>query len=199
MGNTATKTPFRLALAVIIFAGSTGAQAGLQEGIAAYKKANYPAALKELRPLADSGNAKAQVLLGEIYNSGKGVPQDQAEAASWYRKAAEQGDAGAQATLGVMYDNGVGVAQDNKEALSWYHKAAEQGDAEAQYILGGLYKRGQDELPADLVQAHKWFNLAMVAGYEIAQQDIEETEAMMSAEQIEKAKLIEKEWLAKHR
>ena len=199
MGNAATRTAFRLALAIIIFAGSAGAHAGLQEEIAAYKKANYPAALKELRPLADNGDAKAQVLLGEIYSSGKGVPQDHVEAALWYRKAAEQGDAGAQATLGVMYDNGVGVAQDSKEAISWFRKAAEQGDTEAQYILGGMYKRGQDVLPVDLVQAHKWFNLAMVSGYEIARQDVEETEAMMSAEQIEKARLIEKGWLAKHR
>ena len=32
-------------------------------------------------------------------------PQDDAEAAKWYRLAAEQGDAEAQHNLGVMYDN----------------------------------------------------------------------------------------------
>ena len=199
MGNTAVRTPFRLALAIIFIAGSAGALADLQDGISAYQKGNYPAALKELRPLADSGNAKAQMLIGDIYDNGKGVPQNQAEAASWYRKAAEQGDAGAQTTLGVMYDNGVGVPQDSKEAVSWYHKAAEHGYAEAQYILGGLYKRGQGALPIDLVQAHMWFDLAVVSGYEIAHEDMEEVEAMMGGEQIEKAKLMAKEWLAKHR
>jgi len=199
MNNSMMRTPFKLVLTMIFIAGSAGAQAGLQDGITAYQKGNYPAALKELRPLADNGDAKAQAILGEIYDSGKGVLQNHAEAASWYRKAAEQGDAGAQTTLGVMYENGVGVPQDNKEAVSWYQKAAEQGYAEAQYILGGLYKRGQGVLPVDLVQAHKWFNLAVVTGFEIAQQDVEEIEAMMSGEQIEKAKLMVKEWLAKHR
>ena len=32
-------------------------------------------------------------------------PQDDAEAAKWFRLAAEQGDAEAQHNLGVMYDN----------------------------------------------------------------------------------------------
>lgn len=199
MGNTVIKTTFRLALAMIFIAGSAGVQAGLQDGITAYRKGNYPAALKELRPLADNGDAKAQALLGEIYDSGKGVPQNHTEAASWYRKAAEQGNAAAQTALGVMYENGIGVPQDNKEALSLYHKAAELGSSEAQYILGGLYKRGQGSLPIDLVQAHKWFDLSVVAGFEIAHEDVEEVEAMMSAEQIAEAKLMAKEWLAKHR
>jgi len=37
------------------------------------------------------------------YDSGQGVPQNYAEAASWYRKAAEQNNAGAQYNLGYMY------------------------------------------------------------------------------------------------
>ncbi len=198
MNNTVMSTPFKLALAMIFIAGSAGAQAGLQDGITAYNKGNYPAALKELRQLADNGDAKAQALLGEIYDSGKGVPQNHTEAASWYRKAAEQGNAGAQTALGVMYDNGIGVPQDSKEAVSWYHKAAEHGSSEAQYILGGMYASGQGVLPIDLVQAHKWFNLAVATGFEIAQQDMEEIEARMSGDQIEKAQSMAKEWLAKH-
>lgn len=199
MNSTMMRTPFGPILTIVFLAGSAGAQAGLQDGIAAYNKGNYPAALKELRPLADNGDAKAQALLGEIYNGARGVPQDHTEAVSWYRKAAERGDAGAQVSLGMMYENGTGVPQDNKEAVSWYRKAAEQGYAEAQYILGGLYKRGQDALPADLVQAHKWFNLAVATGFEIARQDMEEVEAGMSREQVEKARSMAKEWLAKHR
>jgi uncharacterized protein len=37
---------------------------------------------------------------------GQGVPQDDAQAVAWYRKAAEQGYAAAQVNLGVMYANG---------------------------------------------------------------------------------------------
>ena len=44
-----------------------------------------------------------------MYYQGQGVPQDYAEAVSWYRLAAEQGNATAQSNLGAMYDNGRGV------------------------------------------------------------------------------------------
>ena len=187
-----------LFFATLFLMASMEVQAGLREGIDAYEKGNYPVALKEFKPLADKGDARAQALIGEMYGSGKGLPQDHKEAASWYHKAAEQGDAGAQTSLGVMYERGIGVPHDDKEAASWYHKAAEQGDAEAQFILGGKYENGQG-VSVDMVQAHKWFNLSMTGGFEIARQNMEEIEAKMSREQIEKAQSMAKEWLAKHK
>jgi TPR repeat protein len=44
--------------------------------------------------------------------SGKGAPQDFAEAVKWFRKAAEQGDAEAQNNLGAIYAQGQGVQRD---------------------------------------------------------------------------------------
>jgi uncharacterized protein len=81
---------------------------------------------------AEKGDAKAQFVLGLKYDTGKGVPQDYAEAAKWYRKAAEQGYAEAQFNLGTMYDEGRGVHQDYAEAAKWYRKAKDQGVASAQ-------------------------------------------------------------------
>ena len=52
--------------------------------------------VKVLRQKAAQGNAKAQNDLGTKYAVGLGVPQDDAQAVVWYRKAAEQGDARAQ-------------------------------------------------------------------------------------------------------
>ena len=46
-----------------------------------------------------------------MYDTGEGVPQDDAEAVRWYWLAADQGDAGAQYNLGVSYANGEGVPQ----------------------------------------------------------------------------------------
>lgn len=193
------KTFLSVIFAVFFLMAGAGAQAGFQEGIAAYRNGNFSAALKELVPLADNGDAKAQALLGEMHSGGRGVPQDHVKAASWYRKAAGQGNAEAQTSLGVMYERGIGVPQDGKEAASWFHKAAEQGHAEAQYILGGIYERGQGAIQADLVQAHKWFNIAVASGFDIAQDNLEEIEAKMSSEQIEKGRLMAKEWLATHK
>ncbi len=81
---------------------------------------------------AEKGDANAQFVLGLKYDTGKGVPQDSAEAAKWYRKAAEQGHAEAQFNLGILYDEGRGVRQDYAEAVKWYRKAKDQGVASTQ-------------------------------------------------------------------
>ncbi len=59
-----------------------------------------------------------------MYENGRGVPQDDAAAVSWYRKAADQGYATAQHSLGVMYMNGQGVPQDLVQAHKWFSLAA---------------------------------------------------------------------------
>ena len=70
-----------------------------------------------LRERADQGDAGAQNNLGVMYDTGQGVPRDDAEAVRWYRLAAEQGHARAQFNLGVNYDNGEGVPEDDAEAV----------------------------------------------------------------------------------
>lgn len=60
-------------------------------GMAAYKSGDYATAFRELKPLAEQGNAEAQRHLGHLYLKGLGVPQDYKEAIRWYSRAAEQG------------------------------------------------------------------------------------------------------------
>lgn len=104
---------------------------------------------------AVNGKASAQCSLGVMYKDGKGVPQDYAQAALWYRKAAEQGYHQAQYHLGLLYDSGHGIPQDYLEAARWYRKAADQGDADAQSFLGFLYANGHG-VPQDDTQALTW-------------------------------------------
>ena len=59
-----------------------------------------------------------------MYGEGRGVPQDYAEAARWYRLAAERGDAQAQYNLGLAYARGEGVTQNAVEAHVWFNLAA---------------------------------------------------------------------------
>ncbi len=110
---------------------ATPAWAGLDEGMAAYRRADYATALREFRPLAGQGNGLAQYSIGLMYYNGQGVKQDYAEAVKWYRKAADQGDAGAQSNLGVMYHTGQGVTHDHVQAHMWFNLAGAQGDKEA--------------------------------------------------------------------
>ncbi len=65
---------------------------------------------------------------GVMYQNGKGVTQNDAEALKWYRLAADQGNAFAQGNLGWMYHNGDGVSQDYAEASKLYRLAADQGE-----------------------------------------------------------------------
>ena len=68
-----------------------------EDGQDAYKRGNFAEALRLWRPLADGGNADAQLGLGRLYDNGVGgVPLDHVQAATWYRKAAEQGNVLAQ-------------------------------------------------------------------------------------------------------
>ncbi len=103
----------------------------IDAGMAAFSRGDYAASLKELRPLAEQGNAAARYNLGVMYTNGKGVPQDYAEAVRWYRMAAEQGIADAQYNLGFMYDKGEGVTQDYAQAHKWFNLAASRGIDEA--------------------------------------------------------------------
>ena len=85
-------------------------------GNAAYENGYYTTAFLFLRPLAEQGDASAQLNLGFMYNTGQGVSQDHVASVKWTRKAAEQGDARAQHELGHMYLQGEGVPQDFAEA-----------------------------------------------------------------------------------
>ena len=67
---------------------------------------------------------------------GDGVPQDDAEAARWFRRAAKRGHADAQNYLGVLHHMGRGISQGDAEAVKWYRKAAEQQNAPAQFNQG---------------------------------------------------------------
>ena len=120
---------------------------------------------------AKKGDARAQNSLGSIYERGRGVAKDYAEAVKWYRKAAEKDHAIAQHNLGIMYANGRGVAQDYAEAVKWFRKAAEQDYANAQSNLGLMYENGQG-VAKNYAEAVKWFRKAAEQDYAIAQYNL---------------------------
>ncbi|MGB8077349.1 MAG: tetratricopeptide repeat protein, partial [Gallionella sp.] len=99
--------------------------AGVDEGLAAARRNDYAAALKEFQPLAEQGSAQAQYYLGTLYLNGTGVAQNNAEAVKWITRAAEQGYAPAQADLGLLNYNGEVVTKNDPEAFKWTSKAAE--------------------------------------------------------------------------
>ncbi len=101
---------------------------------------------------AEQGHADAQFFLGRMYYSGRGVPQDYAEAMKRYRLAADQGDADAQFFLGGMYYSGRGVAQDYVQAHKWFNLAAASGHEIARKERDLLAKK---MTPAQIAEAQK--------------------------------------------
>ena len=163
----------------LVVACATGAAAGpLEEALSALESKDYALAERLLRPLAEQGDAQAQRNLGVMYANGRGVPQNDQEAVTWYRKAAEQGDAQAQSYL------------DDREKLKSYRKATEQGKVDARYNLGAAYAYGLG-VPQDSIRALMWLNIAAVPLSDdymrIAMKLRDRVAAQMTAAQIEKA------------
>jgi len=81
--------------------------------------------------------------------------------------------------------------------LSNRMQEAESGTAEALYDLGLLYSIGQG-VDQDLIEAHKWFNLAVMRGMKSAQIDRAEVAHDMSNTEIASAQRMAREWMATH-
>ena len=62
------------------------------EGLAAYQRGDFNSAQRVLEPLAQSGDADAQYLLGRMYARGEGVLQDFVEGHKWLNLAASRGN-----------------------------------------------------------------------------------------------------------
>jgi TPR repeat protein len=172
----------------------------LEDGMAAYHDQQYAKAAELWRPLAESGNASAQYSLGTLYAEGKGVAQNDATALTWFQKAAEQGNALAQFNVGASYAAGTGVARSYADAAKWFRRAADQGMPFAQLNLGLLYAAGNG-VAQDNIEALKWLELALAgmpageSAMDVAHA-IQDVAAKMNRDQIDEAKLRERDWKA---
>lgn len=114
---------------------TSGSQCGIRGGeYVAYDRANYQTALKVWMPLANSGDAKAQSYVGEIYEKGLGTQPNYQKAAVWYQKAASQGYSRAQMSLGALYERGLGVSRNNRKALDLYRDASGLKDRQVEFV-----------------------------------------------------------------
>ena len=152
------KTTVKTSLYAAVFAAGLSLPAtggDLVDGANASRESNYRTTLRQ----AKQGNVGSQLSLAFMYDNGIGVPEDNAEAAKWYRPPAERGDSTAQNNLGWLYERGEGVPENHHEAVKWYRRAAEWGNAYAQYNLGRMYSIGKG-VPQHDVLAYFWFNIA---------------------------------------
>lgn len=142
--------------------------APIDDALQAVQRKDYATAVRLLQPLAEAGDARAQVQLGTLYYHGHGVPEDDALALQWYDRAARQGQAQAQYLLANLYAFGhAGVPEGHdamRVAAQWYFEAARQGHMDAQYSLGLLFLAGSG-VTQNAAEARKWFGRAARQGH----------------------------------
>jgi uncharacterized protein len=73
---------------------------------------------------------------------------------------------------------------------------AAMGDCEALYELGVAYSTGTSGIDVDLIEAHKWFNLAALNGSDRAQMCRAEISEEMTAREIAEAQRQARAWLS---
>lgn len=72
---------------------------------------------------------------------------------------------------------------------------AARGDGEALYDLGICYSTGTSGVAIDLIEAHKFFNLAAIAGLESAKACRTDIAEDMTAREIATAQAAARSWL----
>lgn len=168
-----------LAAAAALLAASSPALAAktVRDGIAAWQRADYPAAVAIWRPLAEKGDADAAFNMGQAYRLGRGVAVDLATAQSWLEKAARSGHLDAQTTLGLLlFDSG-----SRDPALQWLKQAAERGEPRAMLVYGTALFNG-DGVPRDPVLAYAFISRSAAQGLEPAKSTLADLDAMLPVE-----------------
>jgi TPR repeat protein len=73
---------------------------------------------------------------------------------------------------------------------------ADSGDVDALFDLGLTYSTGRGGIAVDLIEAHKWFNLAALSGSKRGQECRAEIAMEMTAREIAEAQRQARAWLA---
>lgn len=131
----------------------------VRDGVEAWSRGDYAAAVSEWQGPAQAGDPDAMFNLGQAYRLGRGVPQDMGRAEQLYARAAQAGHVQAADTYGLM------LFQDGRReaALPYVQAAARRGDPRAQYLLGIAHFNG-DLVARDWVRAYAMLTLANSAG-----------------------------------
>ena len=84
-------------------------------------------------------------------------------------------------------------------AIAGFLAEAMGGDVSALYNLGVAYSTGSNGITVDLIEAHKWFNIAASRGHEEAGWCRADVSEEMTAREIAEAQRRARHWLAEER
>jgi len=107
---------------------------------------------------------EAQYMIGSLYLTGKGIPQNFEKAFKYNRLGSDEGNLAAKYNLSFCYLAGTGVSKDPVEGARILQQSADQGDALAQCSLGTCYAHGMG-VPKDSNKAFENYLLAANQGH----------------------------------
>jgi TPR repeat protein len=142
------------------------AEVSLDEGNAALRAGNLPAAFAFFEQHYRRGVLAAGFRVADMLTRGGGVRPDPARAFAIYTALAREGELGAEHYLGLCYEFGLGVAPDPAQAAIRYRAALDRGYVQSAFSLGALL--AADKLPQRQdIDALAWLTEAV----ELAQGD----------------------------
>lgn len=144
---------------VLAFTLASAASADVRDGVEAWSRGDFSAAIAEWQSPAMTGDPDAMFNLAQAYRLGRGVPLDLARAEQLYAAAAAAGHLRASDTYGLL------LFQSGRReiALPYVIAAARRGDPRAQYLLGLAHFNG-DLMEKDWVRSYALLTLANAAG-----------------------------------
>ena len=162
--------------------------------------------------------APGQLVLGQLYQDGRGVGKDPVRAHGLMKSAADQGLPEAAYHTGLSFKNGSGVRADEASAERYLEKAASGGHMPAYFALAELHETSQparyrywlDQAarkgsaraqfmlgesfaqgshgPTDNEAAYVWYSLALLNGNQDARAGIDEQEKLLTSSQLSAAR-----------
>ncbi len=142
-------------------------------GLAALRKGDYANSVRYFTQGANAKDPNAALALASLFDEGKGVEKNEAEAFRYYKIAADAGSAVGAHNTGLMMATGRGTEMQPFLSGEYLKKAASRNIPEAQKALGFIYARGLEDHPKDLLQARRWLSFAAGRGDAQAKQELE--------------------------
>jgi len=163
LGRAARTTLGLCAGLALLAAGTLPARADVKDGVDAWGRGDYDAAVAQWQGPAAKGDPDAMFNMGQAYKLGRGVPRDMPKAEDFYARAARKGHIRAADNYGIV------LFQTNRQAdaMPWLNASADRGEPRAMYILGIAAYNG-DYAPKDLVRAYALMTRSAQAGLQQA-------------------------------
>lgn len=170
------------AAAALALLSAAPSLAGVKDGVDAWSRGDYAAAITEWQGPAAQGDPDALFNLAQAYRLGRGVAPDLDRASDLYREAAAKGHLKAADNYGMLlFQRG-----ERDAAMPYIRAASDRGDPRAQYVLG-LAHFNADHAEKDWERAYALMTLSHAAGLPQATSALSQMDGFIPMDQRQRA------------